>query len=180
VVGLVEVVEERLLCRGRRVELVQRVYSYGGRRFLRDVVRFGQSVAVVPLLGREVILIRQFRAPVGGWVLEIPAGRVEPGESLEEAATRELIEEVGYRPRRLERLVSLYMSPGYSDEVLHIYLATDLEYVGSSPEPGELIEVVRLDIEKALECVLGGVADAKTAVALLTLRLKLLGGLPRL
>lgn len=179
-VGLVEVVEERLLCRGRRVELVQRVYSYGGRRFLRDVVRFGQSVAVVPLLGREVILIRQFRAPVGGWVLEIPAGRVEPGESLEEAATRELIEEVGYRPRRLERLVSLYMSPGYSDEVLHIYLATDLEYVGSSPEPGELIEVVRLDIEKALECVLGGVADAKTAVALLTLRLKLLGGLPRL
>ena len=179
-VGLVEVVEERLLCRGRRVELVQRVYSYGGRRFLRDVVRFGQSVAVVPLLGREVILIRQFRAPVGGWVLEIPAGRVEPGESLEEAVTRELIEEVGYRPRRLERLVSLYMSPGYSDEVLHIYLATDLEYVGSNPEPGELIEVVRLDIEKALECVLGGVADAKTAVALLTLRLKLLGGLPRL
>jgi len=64
--------------------------------------------------------------------------------------------------------------------VLHIYLATDLEYVGSNPEPGELIEVVRLDIEKALECVLGGVADAKTAVALLTLRLKLLGGLPRL
>jgi ADP-ribose pyrophosphatase len=180
VVGLVEVVEERLLCRGRRVELVQRVYSYGGRRFLRDVVRFGQSVAVVPLLGREVILIRQFRAPVGGWVLEIPAGRVEPGESLEEAVTRELIEEVGYRPRRLERLVSLYMSPGYSDEVLHIYLATDLEYVGSNPEPGELIEVVRLDIEKALEYVLGGVADAKTAVALLTLRLKLLGGLPRL
>lgn len=170
---LVEVVEERPLCRGKRVELVQRVYSYGGRRFLRDVVKFGQSVAVVPLLGREVVLIKQFRAPVGGWVLEIPAGRVEPGEDPEEAATRELVEEVGYRPRKLEKLVSLYMSPGYSDEVLHIYLATDLEYVGSNPEPGELIEVVKLDLEEALEQVLSGVADAKTAVALLALSRRL-------
>ncbi len=175
-VKLIEVVEERLLCRGKRVELVQRVYSYVGKRFLRDVVKFGQSVAVVPLLGREVILIKQFRAPVGGWVLEIPAGRVEPGEDPEEAATRELVEEVGYRPRKLERLVSLYMSPGYSDEVLHVYLATDLEYVGSSPEPGELIEVVRLELEKALEQVLSGVADAKTVVALLALGSRLSTG----
>jgi len=173
VVRLVEVVEERLLCRGKRVELVQRVYSYGGKRFLRDVVRFGQSVAVVPLLDGKVVLIRQFRAPVGGWVLEIPAGRVEQSEDPEEAATRELIEEIGYRPRKLEKLISLYMSPGYSDEVLHVYLATDLEYVGSSPEPGELIEVVKLELEEALEKVLSGIADAKTTVALLVLSRRL-------
>ncbi|MCS7099475.1 MAG: NUDIX hydrolase [Sulfolobales archaeon] len=135
------------------------------------MVEFGQSVAVVPLVGGDVILIRQFRAPVSAWVLEIPAGRVDPGESPEEAARRELVEEVGYYPRKLAKLGSVYMSPGYSDEVLHVYLAEELEYVGSSPEPGELIEVVRVKLAEAVSAVLGaGVADAKTLLSLLLLR----------
>ncbi len=171
---MVELVEERVLCGGKRVILVQREYSYSGRRFVRDVVLFGQSVAVIPLRGREVLLIKQFRAPVGDWILEVPAGRVEPGESPEDAARRELIEEVGYEPTKLTKLSSLYMSPGYSDEVLHVYLAEGLRFVGSNPEPGELIEVVSLELSEALATVLEKpVADAKTVASLLLLKHRL-------
>lgn len=165
---MLELVGETLLCRGRRVALVQRTYSYDGRKFVRDVVVFGQSVAVVPILGEDVLLIRQFRAPVGDWVIEVPAGRVDPGESPDDAARRELVEEIGYYPMRLERLGSFYMSPGYSDEVLHIYLAEDLEFVGSNPEPGELIQVVRLKLSEAPTAILNApVADVKTLMAVL-------------
>jgi ADP-ribose pyrophosphatase len=81
---------------------------------------------------------------------------------------------VGYEPAKLTKLGSLYMSPGYSDEVLHVYLAEDLRFVGSSPEPGELIEVVNLDLDKALAEVLGSpVADAKTVASLLLLKHRL-------
>ncbi len=168
---MLELLSERVVCRGKRVSLLQRTYRYEGLEFVRDVVLFGRSVAVVPLVGDEVVLVRQFRAPVGGWVLEVPAGRVDPGETPEEAARRELVEETGYRPGRLELLARVYTSPGYSDEVLHVYLAGDLEYVGGKPEPGELVEVVRLGVDEALDAVLGEpAADAKTLLSLLLLK----------
>ncbi|MEM0361815.1 MAG: NUDIX hydrolase [Sulfolobales archaeon] len=171
---MVKLLRELTLCRGRRVTLIQRVYSYGGREFVRDIVHFGQAVAALPVLGNEVILIKQFRAPVNTWVLEIPAGKVEAGETLEDAVRRELVEEVGYMPRKVERMMSVYMAPGYSDEVLHIYVATDLEYVGSEPEPGELIEVVRLGVKEALDTLMKSeVVDVKTFAAISAyLRLK--------
>lgn len=162
-------IEERLLCQGKRVKLFQKVYRYGDDLVVRDVVKFGQSVAVVPLKNRnKVIMVKQFRVPVGSWVIEIPAGRVEPEETPEEAAIRELREEIGYIPKYLQKVVSLYISPGYSDEILHIYLAKDLEYVGSAPEKGEFIEVLEMDLDSALRAVLkNGIADAKTFTALL-------------
>lgn len=168
---MLELVNEKTLCRGKRVTLAQRIYSLKGRQFVRDIVVFGQSVAIVPVIGDEVILIKQFRAPIGGWVLEVPAGRVDPGESPEETARRELVEEIGYFPRKLEKLGSLYVSPGYSDEILHVFLAEELEYVGNRPEPGELIEVVRLRLLDALNVVLSeSVADAKTVASILLAR----------
>lgn len=173
--GLVELLGERGLCEGLRVRLVQRTYRHGGIEFSRDVVLFGRSVAVVPLDGDEVILLRQFRAPVNGWVLEVPAGRVEEGEDPEEAAKRELGEEAGYSPGSLELLATVYTSPGYSDELMHIYLATGLSPVEASREPGELIEVVRLGVGEALELATRGhPVDAKTLLALLLLEKRLL------
>ncbi|MEM0487244.1 MAG: NUDIX hydrolase [Sulfolobales archaeon] len=159
---------EKVLCKGKRVTLVQKTYSYGEHVFVRDVVAFGQSVAVVPLVGDEILLVKQFRAPIGGWIIEVPAGRVDPGETPEEAARRELVEETGYYPRKLDKLGSICMSPGYSDEILHVYLAEDLEFVGSSPEPGELIEVIRLKLANALDIVLSEpILDAKTLASIL-------------
>ncbi|MEM1542450.1 MAG: NUDIX hydrolase [Ignisphaera sp.] len=169
---MVQLVEERTLCRGKRVELIQRVYMYSTEVFVKDVVRFGQSVAIVPFKDmRKIVMVKQFRAPINKWILEIPAGRIEFGESPEEAVVRELREEVGYVPKYVQKLVSVYMSPGYSDEVIHIYVAKNLEYVGASPEKGELIEIVEVDIDKALEMILADdAADAKTLIALLSVK----------
>lgn len=170
-IGL-SLIEEHLLCRGKRVELFQRVYRYGNEVFVKDVIRFGQSVAVIPFKDvNKIIMIKQFRAAVGKWIYEIPAGRIEPGENIENTVLRELREEVGYEAKQLEKLVSVYISPGYSDEVIHIYVARDLVYVGSSPEKGELIEVIEIDLDKALEMIISSdIVDAKTLIALLMTR----------
>ena len=155
---------------------------FGGVVFTKDVVRFGQAVAIIPIIGDEVILIKQFRPSLNKWILEVPAGRVEVNEALEDTARRELIEEVGYDAKTLIKLVSIYPAPGYSDEVLHIFLAKDLTYVGSKPEVGELIEVVKVKLDSALDLILSDdVVDAKTLISLLILKLKTpeLGLLPK-
>jgi len=161
-------VSEEVLCKGRRVALIQRIYELDTVRFVRDVVKFGESVAVVPFINeRDVILIKQFRASVNDWVLEIPAGKVEVGEDVYEAARRELIEEIGYDAKTLVKVTSLYMSPGYSDEVLHLFVAKDLSFVGQALEPGELLNVVVVDLDKAIkELIESRVADVKTLLAL--------------
>lgn len=160
---------ERRLCSGRRIEVVQRIYRYRGVEFVRDVVKFGEAVAIVPIKeDGVVVLIKQFRAPLNRWILEIPAGRVEPGEKPEDAVRRELIEEIGYVPKTIEKLISIYMTPGYSDEILHIYIAKDLQKTERKPEVGELIDVVEMDINRAIDMLLTqGEADSKTLIALL-------------
>ncbi|MCD6278500.1 MAG: NUDIX hydrolase [Desulfurococcales archaeon] len=169
----VKLLSEEVLCRGRRVTLISREYLMKGRVVRRDIVHFGQAVAIVPLLSsREILLLRQFRAPVGKWVYEVPAGMMEEGEDVATAAKRELIEETGYEAESIERLVSVYTAPGYSDEVLHIVVAKNLKYVGARPEPGELIEVIKLSLEEALRKVFAQeIADAKTVIALTLLKL---------
>ncbi|HIP57347.1 MAG TPA: NUDIX domain-containing protein, partial [Ignisphaera aggregans] len=113
-----------LVFRGKRFAVLKRVIDVDGNEVVRDVVSFGTAVAVLPIIDdNKVVLVRQYRAPVNSWILEVPAGKVEPGESPEECAKRELEEETGYRAMSMEKLVSIYTSPGYSDEVLHIYLA---------------------------------------------------------
>ncbi len=170
---MIQVLKEEVLCRGKRITLTRREYIFKDTVFTKDVVRFGQAVAIVPIVGSEVILIKQFRPSLNKWILEVPAGRVEVGEVLEDTARRELIEEVGYNAKTLIKLVSIYPAPGYSDEVLHIFLAKDLTYVGSRPEVGELIEVVKVELDRALEVILSDeVVDAKTLISLLILKLK--------
>lgn len=165
----VELIREKILCSGRRVVLAERVYRYKDTTFVKDVVKFGEAVAIVPLKDDgNIILIRQFRAPLNKWILEVPAGKVEADERPEEAARRESIEEIGYTIGELVKLASIYMSPGYSNEILHIFLARELNYVGRKPLHGELIEAVEMKLDRALNRILGGeVADSKTLVAIL-------------
>ncbi len=149
--------------------MIQRAYLHEGRVILRDVVRFGEAVAILPIKdGGRVILINQFRAPINKWVLEVPAGRVELGEDLLTAARRELMEEVGYEAEELVKVASVYTAPGYSDEVLHIFVARGLKYVGASPEPGELVKAIELGVDEALKVLLSSeCVDAKTLLAIL-------------
>ncbi|MFO7172533.1 MAG: NUDIX hydrolase [Bacillota bacterium] len=157
-------------------------YWFGDREILRDVVRHPGAVVMVPVLGDgRVLLVRQWRAPAGRKLLELPAGTLEPGEEPAAAAERELQEEIGYRSRRLTPLGSFYSAPGFCTELLHLFLAEDLV---PDPRPGdadEAIEVVILPLAEALVRALRGeLQDAKTiaGLCLAAARLGLWGSAP--
>ena len=142
-----------------------------GQTVTRVVVAHPGAVAVVPLIGDDVLLFEQHRAPLGRDLLEIPAGKLDvPGEDRTEAARRELEEEIGYSPGLLEHLTDLITTPGFCDEVITIYRATGLEEVSSQPVgvEEEHARIVRMPLSEALERVHAGeINDAKTAVGLL-------------
>jgi ADP-ribose pyrophosphatase len=143
----------------------------GGQTVTRVVIAHPGAVAVVPLIGDDVLLFEQHRAPLGRDLLEIPAGKLDvPGEDRTEAARRELEEEIGYSPGKLEHLTDLFTTPGFCNEVITIYRATGLEEVSSQPVgvEEEHARIVRMPLSEALERVHAGeINDAKTAVGLL-------------
>ncbi|MEM0000111.1 MAG: NUDIX hydrolase [Desulfurococcaceae archaeon] len=162
-------IEEKELFRGLRFNVVRRKYAKQDGVFERDVVIFPEAVVVLPLITRdEILLIRQFRATLNDFVVEAPAGVVDEGESPEETAKRELVEETGYYPGKLVKLGSYAPTPGYSTEILHFYYAEDLKYVGARPERYEVIEPMRVPLKTAYEMVLSNeVKDMKTALIIL-------------
>jgi ADP-ribose diphosphatase len=139
------------------------------RREGRDVVVHGPAVAIVPVdRDGHVTLVRQTRVPTGGSLLELPAGGVEEGESPLETAQRELREETGLHGGDWVEAAAFFTSPGYSDEKLHLFVATGLEQGEASPEGSEEIEVVRVPAAE-LDRVIAGCDDAKTLAGLLLL-----------
>ncbi len=123
------------------------------------------SSAVVAVLGRGIILVEQFRETVGARLLEIPAGTLEDGESPEECARRELVEETGYEPESLQWLYSFFPSPGTSDEQIHIYFAGSVRRVG---EPEEGIRVIVMEVSDVVRLVRNGaIKDGKTVIGVL-------------
>ena len=140
-----------------------------GRMVELDIVRHPGASAVVPFVSvDEVLLIRQFRHAAGGSILEVPAGKLDPGDTPEACAARELEEEAGRRPGRLEKLGSIFTTPGFTDEVIHLFAAFDLEPVPTRHEHDEVIELVPMRLSHALDLVWQGtLRDAKSALALL-------------
>jgi ADP-ribose pyrophosphatase len=138
----------------------------------REIIRHPGAVAAVPLVdgdsGLHVILVRQYRTAAQKLLLEIPAGTLEPGEKPDAAMDRELQEEIGYRAGTLERLLGEYTAPGYTTELIHIYLATDLTPARLAGDADEFIEAVTLPFDEALGMVLrGDIEDGKTIIGLL-------------
>ena len=151
---------------------VDRVRLADGTEARREVVEHPGAVAVLPLLddGR-VILERQFRQPTREVLWEIPAGTLTPGESPEDCARRELAEEIGYVPQRLEPLASLYLAPGYSSEMIHLFVARGLREAAQRTDPDERICPVALDFDQVLAMIASGeIKDAKTVCAVLLAR----------
>jgi ADP-ribose pyrophosphatase len=144
----------------------------GGRRIKRLVVRHGGSAVMMPVDEKKrVLLVRQYRLPARASVWELPAGRVDPGESVLAAAKRELIEETGYRARRWKKLLSFYASPGYVAEKMTIYLATELTAGEAHPMEDENIECrwfTRRELDKLIAD--GKIVDGKTLVGYLVWR----------
>lgn len=139
-----------------------------GRTTALDVVRHPGASAVVPFeTERDVLLIRQYRYAAGGTIWEVPAGKLD-GEAPEVCAARELEEEAGRRAGRLERLATIWTTPGFTDERIHLFAAFDLEPVAQRHEHDEVIELVRMPLADALALVWSGdLADAKSALALI-------------
>jgi ADP-ribose pyrophosphatase len=166
---MVEIIGSKELFSGLRFRVVREEYKHEDKRFKRDVVVFPDSVVILPVLkSDEIILIRQFRGPVRGFIYEAPAGVVEEGEAIEDAARRELEEEIGYVPGELIEVGSFYPVPGYSTEKMHMFIARGLEYVGMKPEPYEIIKPLVVRLNDAIEMVKRNeITDLKTAFLIL-------------
>ena len=149
-----------------------------GGQSTREVVEHPGGVCVLALRDDGTVpLVRQFRYPVGRPLLELPAGKLERGEQPRPAALRELEEEVGLVPAKLTDLGALYTSPGFSQEVIHLYLAQELTQVPTHPDADEFLEIEYLPFETLLGMVMDGViVDGKTATAVLKAKLMMEGG----
>lgn len=139
-----------------------------------EMIRHPGAAAVVPLLDPlpspdpRVVLIRQFRHAANGVVWEVPAGRLDPGELPEHCARRELEEETGYRAAQYRHLTTIYTTPGFTDERIHLYLASDLTAGPTRQESDEFLEVQALPLSEAIRKVeSGAIVDGKTIAALL-------------
>jgi len=167
---LEETIESKTLHRGRNFSFkTDRVRLENGRETVRDVVDHPGAVAIVAVDGDKLVLVRQYRYAAGRTILEIPAGTLEPGEDPYKCAVRELQEETGYAASTWGRLLSCYMAPGYSSEIIHFYVAEGLSQVGMSPEEDESITVERHGFDEVVEMIEGNeIMDAKTITGVLS------------
>lgn len=168
-------IESNTIYRGKIVNLhVDNVKMPSGNISIREVVEHPGSVGIIPIDNNgDIILIRQFRYPVNEVLWEIPAGKLDPGEAPEDCARRELEEETSYLARHLEKIMSFYTSPGFSSEVLHLFIGTDLVPGTSKPDTDENIKTYRLSWEKIkIMMEAGKIRDAKTLLGLAAVALR--------
>ena len=144
---------------------VDEVLLPDGSRSSREYVRHSGGAAVLLADNNRILLVKQFRYAYGKEIYEIPAGKINKGEDSAVAAARELEEETGYRAK-LVHAFDVYPSPGYTDEIIHIYFAKNCEYVGRKPDEGEFLTCEFVQIDKVLKMIESGeICDAKTVAA---------------
>lgn len=143
-----------------------------GRTVRQTRIDHKPTISAVPMDSKgNLILIRQFRSAVNGWLLETPAGSIDEGEPVEEAVQRELAEETGYCAARLVKLFEGYLVPGYCNEYMYFYLALDLSEKSLPADEDEVIETVRIPLEEALHLLeTGQITDAKSALGIVLVR----------
>lgn len=152
-----------------------RLREDSGQEIIREVVQHPGGAGGVPIFtdGR-IALVRQYRHPAKREMLEIPAGKIDAGESPEICAAREIEEELGVRVGQIEKLAEFYSTPGFCEEKLFVYLATELEPAQQKLDHDEAVEIVYLSLEEAWQLVeQGEIEDAKTIIALMLTRQKL-------
>jgi ADP-ribose pyrophosphatase len=167
--SLEEAVSSSHIFSGRAISLkVEDVRLPSGKLARRETVVHPGAVAVVALEGGDILLERQYRHTAKRVIWEIPAGTIEKGEDPEECARRELAEETGYTADKMDRVFSFYVAPGYSTEVIHLFLAKGLKRSSKRLDYDEEIDAVFVPISKALEMVRDNeIEDAKTAIGIL-------------
>ncbi len=165
-----QTLSSQLIYDGQIVKLrVDTVSMPDGRETRREIVEHSGCVAIVAIDASDnLLLVKQFRKAVEKELLEIPAGGIDPGEDPLTAVRREMREETGYLPRKVERLGGFYSTPGYCTEYLHLYLATDLTPSQLFAEDTESIKLVRVPISQITSLIASGsICDAKSIAGLL-------------
>jgi ADP-ribose pyrophosphatase len=160
---------------GRVIDLdVDTVRFPDGSTGQLEMIRHPGAAAVLPFASDPhgadptILLITQYRYATNGPLIEIPAGRLNPGEDPKVCAQRELLEEVGVKAGRIERLTTIWTTPGFTDEKIHLFWAADLTTDKHAREPDEFIEVTPRPLSEALALIRdGGISDAKTALSIL-------------
>lgn len=166
-----ETVSSQLIFEGRVVKLrVDTVGMPDGRETTWEIVEHSDCVAIIAVDADDnVLLVKQFRKPVEKELLEIPAGGIDPGEDAVAAVRRELQEEAGYLPQKVERLGGFYSAPGYCTEYLHLYLASDLVPSALHAEDTDSISLIRVPVSQVLGLISSGtICDGKSIAGLLT------------
>src|SRR6266481_5682491 len=154
---------------GRVFDVTVDTVREADRTYIREVVHHPGSAVILPAFDDGTIaLVRQYRHPAVKYLLELPAGTLNDKERPEDGAARELEEELGFRAGALEKLTEFFVSPGFCEEKMWIYLATDLTETAQRLEDDEIIEVVRIPFTRALEMITDGeIEDAKTIIGLM-------------
>ena len=163
------VLSSEIVYNGKIVKLARKqIRMNNGKTTVREVIEHPGSVAIVPLLDdRRIVLIRQFRLATGSFIWEIPAGTLEKDESPEACAKRELEEETGFQCGSLDPLFNCYLAPGYSTELMHLYLARDLKKTTQHIEEDEIITIHEVSPNEALQMIgRGDIRDSKTIGAI--------------
>jgi ADP-ribose pyrophosphatase len=165
-----EIINRNTIFKGRifNVQVLQTRLP-DGKQTQYDIVNHGGAVALVPLDQQgNIWFVRQYRVASDREMIEIPAGLMEPGEDAYAAAAREIREEIGQASQKIEKLGEIYLAPGYSDEIIHIFLASELSPDRLEQDDDEFIEIVRMPVEQAYAMARsGGIVDGKTLAALL-------------
>lgn len=164
-----ELIESREMYRGRIFNVTVDVVREGSITYKREVVHHHGSAVIIPVFSdMTVALVRQYRHPAVRYLLEAPAGTLNSPERPEEGAARELEEELGVVANNIEKLAEFFVTPGFCEEKMWVYLATDLRATAQRLEDDELIEVVRVPFSRALEMITDGeIEDAKTIIGLM-------------
>ncbi len=164
-----ETMASHLLYKGKLVNVREDTVRSHRGSFSREIVEHNGAVAVVPIVDKDmIIMIRQFRQAAKKTLLELPAGTLYIGETPEDCARRELLEETGYRAGSLKKLVQFYVAPGYNTEVLHVYLATNLDKAEPRLEEDEEIEVLKVNLKETLRMIeRNEIEDAKSIAGIM-------------
>lgn len=160
--------ESKLVYQGRVLQLQLETFTIGKKTRTFEIVKHGGAVVIIPIApDGKILLIQQWRRAIGKIFIELPAGTLEKGEDPMECAKRELQEETGYRTKKIKPLGGLYSAPGFCNEFLHLYLAEDLESSPLPPDDDEMIDLMPVSLDEAIEMVkTNQIQDAKTVAGI--------------
>ena len=164
-----ETLSSETVYKGKVFDVVKAEIREDESEYVREIVTHGGSGVVVPVFAdKTVALVKQYRHPAKDFLLEIPAGTVEKGESPKVCAEREVEEEIGMKAGKIEKLCEFYVSPGFLSEKMHLFLATDLTESKQNLDDDENISIKRISFEEAFDKIRNNeIVDAKTIIGLI-------------